>query len=245
MQSINIIELLKDNKDYFEDYITRSIYNSNAIEGSTLSYEHIYAIVFNNPSFKISATPREIYEAINHKYALKLVLDNLQDTLDAEFIIHLAKTINKDIDEASGFKSANKFIRGSKHKPPSSKFVRNKMLHFVDNYNNSKYDSIFAKIAYNHIEFERIHLFLNGNARAGRLLINFELLKNNIAPAIIQAEDKSKYFEFLQKFDSVNFAKYLESLSKAEMQRIMKLSITQNKEPANEKNRTTIGGNNP
>jgi Fic family protein len=227
MQNINIVELLKNNRNYFEDYITRSTYNSNAIEGSTLSYVDTYAIVFNDISFKVSATPREIYEAINHKYALNLVLENLQNTLDSSFIIRLAQTINKNINEISGFRYVNVFIRGAEHIPPAKEFVQNNMLYFVDNYNNSKNNSIFEKIAYTHIEFEKIHPFVDGNGRTGRLLINFELLKNNIAPAIIPVEDRSKYFEFLQKSDSAGFAEYLEGLSKVEMQRIEKLSTTQ------------------
>jgi Fic family protein len=227
MQNINIVELLKNNKNYFEDYITRSVYNSNAIEGSTLSYADTYAIIFNDVSFKVSATSREIYEAINHKYALNLVLDNLGNPLDNRFIIRLAEAINKNINEVKGFREVNVIIRGAEHVPPEKGVVQNNMMYFVDNYNKSKYDTIFAKVAYNHIEFEKIHPFIDGNGRTGRLLINFELLKNNIAPAIIPVEDRSKYFGFLQKSDSEGFAEYLESLSKAEMERIGKLSTVE------------------
>ena len=65
MAKIDIVKLLQTNKNYFEDYITRSTYNSNAIEGSTLSYADTYAIIFNDNSFKIPANPKEIYETIN------------------------------------------------------------------------------------------------------------------------------------------------------------------------------------
>jgi hypothetical protein len=70
--------------------------------------------------------------------------------------------------------------------------------------------------------------FRTATAEPAGLLINFELLRNNTAPAIIPAEDRVKYFEFLQKSDSAGFAEYLENLSKAEMQRIEKLSATRN-----------------
>ncbi|MDR3244217.1 MAG: Fic family protein [Elusimicrobiota bacterium] len=222
MKNFDIIKLLQTNKNYFEDYITRSVYSSNAIEGSTLSYADTYAIVFKDDSFKISATPREIYEAINHKYALNYVSDNLQNTLDSRFIIEIAKIVNKNINEINGFRNVDVFIRGAQHIPPKKELIQNKMLYFIDNYNNAKYDSIFHKTASNHIEFEKIHPFIDGNGRTGRLLINYELLKNNYAPAIIQVEDRSKYFEFLKTADIDNFAEYLEKLSSQEEQRIEK-----------------------
>ncbi|MDR2191531.1 MAG: Fic family protein [Endomicrobium sp.] len=218
-------DFLKTNRDYFEDYVTRSVYNSNAIEGSALSYADTYAIVFKDDSFKISAKPREIYEAINHKYALNFVIDNINNPLDERFIISVAKIINKNINEIDGFRNSDVFIRGAEHIPPKKELIYNKMLYFIDNYNNAKYDSIFSKVAFNHIEFEKIHPFADGNGRTGRLLINYELLRNNITPSIIPLEDRSKYFEFLKNSDISGFADYLESLSKAEKQRIDKFNI--------------------
>ena len=67
---MNYLDFIKTNHNYFEDFITRNTYHTNSIEGSTLSYAETYAIIFNDNSFKINAQPREIFEAINHKYAL-------------------------------------------------------------------------------------------------------------------------------------------------------------------------------
>lgn len=93
MEKPDILNILQTNKNYFEDYITRGTYNSNAIEGSTLSYADTYAIVFNDASFKISANPGEIYEAINHKYALNFILENLHNAVDGRFIIEIANAL--------------------------------------------------------------------------------------------------------------------------------------------------------
>ena len=225
MKKLDMPDILKTNKNYFEDYITRSTYNSNAIEGSTLSYADTYAIVFNDASFKISANSREIYEAINHKYALNFVSENLQNALDERFIIEIAKIINKNVDEITSFRNVDVFIRGAEHIPPKKELVLNKMLYFIDNYNNAKYDSVFQKAAHNHIEFEKIHPFTDGNGRTGRLLINYELLKNNTAPAIIPVEDRSQYFEFLKNSDTDAFAAYLEKLSNEEFKRIERFNV--------------------
>ena len=60
----NVLEFIKNNQNYFEDFITRSIYHSNGIEGNTLSYAETYAIIFNDNSFQINAKPREIYDVL-------------------------------------------------------------------------------------------------------------------------------------------------------------------------------------
>lgn len=222
---MDIVNFLKSNKNYFEDFITQSTYNSNAIEGSTLSYADTYAIVFKDDSFKISAKPREIYEAINHKYALNFVLDNLQTKMSANFIIEIAKIINKNINEINGFRKVDVFIRGANHIPPKKELVYNQMIYFLDNYNNLKCENIFQKISATHIEFEKIHPFEDGNGRTGRLLINYELLKNNFAPCIIPIEDRSKYFQILQTQDVDGFAAYLENLSKTQLLRIKQFDV--------------------
>ena len=78
---MDILEFILSNKDYLEDLITRSTYHSNAIEGNTLTYAETYAILYNDNRFKIEGKePREIYETINHKRALELLFNNLQNS---------------------------------------------------------------------------------------------------------------------------------------------------------------------
>ena len=96
---MDYLDFIKINQNYFEDFITRSTYHTNSIEGSTLSYAETYAIIFNDNSFKINAQPREIYEAINHKYALNYMLNSMilnKDLISLD-IIKLNEIINKNI----------------------------------------------------------------------------------------------------------------------------------------------------
>ena len=95
------------------------------------------------------------------------------------------------------------------------------MTYFVYNYNHDEED-IFTKIARYHIEFEKIHPFEDGNGRTGRLLLNYELLKNNIPPVVISKEERVKYFEFLRNNDSTGLAEWLKELSTEEKERIEK-----------------------
>lgn len=221
---MQVLDFVLSNKEYLEDLITRSTYHSNAIEGSTLTYAETYAILYNDNSFKIQGKePREIYIAINHKSALELVFDNLKNNgaLDERFIKLLNQTINKNINELEGFRKVQVFIQGSDHIPPEPEKVPNLMNYFVYNYNHDEQD-IFVKIAHYHIEFEKIHPFEDGNGRTGRLLLNYELLKNNLPPVVISKEDRIKYFEFLRNDDSTVLAEWLKELSLAEKERMEK-----------------------
>ena len=221
---MTILEFMLSHKEYLEDFITRSTYHSNAIEGSTLTYAETYAILYNDNSFKIQGKePREIYEAINHKKALELVFQNIQNNgeLDERFIKHLNERINKDIKGIEGYRKVQVFIQGSEHIPPEPEKVPNLMLYYIYNYEHDEQE-IFTKIAKYHIEFEKIHPFEDGNGRTGRLLINYELLKNNLFPVVIEKEDRIKYFEYLRDNDNLGLAKWLKELSDREEERIKK-----------------------
>ena len=71
-----------------------------------------------------------------------------------------------------------------------------------------------------------IKIFIDGNGRTGRLLINYELIKNNYPPAIIDIESRVKYYEFLSKKNVNEFSKYLEELSNKELKRMNMLGYS-------------------
>lgn len=224
---MNYLDFIKTNQNYFEDFITRSTYHTNSIEGSTLSYAETYAIIFNDNSFKINAQPREIYEAINHKYALNYMLNSviLNNDLISSDIIKLNELINKNIKDTSGYRKVNVMIRGAQEIPPKSKEVPIKMMYFIDNYNHFPIqgeEDILKKIAYFHIEFEHIHPFEDGNGRTGRLLINYELLKNNFPPIVIPLDKRNEYFQYIANYDEESFVCMMKELIQYELNRIQK-----------------------
>ena len=220
---MKFLEFMLNNKEYLEDFVTRSTYHSNAIEGSTLTFAETYAILYNDNSFKIEGKePREIYEAINHKTALELMFTFLKEentSLTEKLIKDLNETINRNIKDSGGYRKVQVFIRGSEHIPPKPEQVPNLMNYFVYNYNNDVND-IYTKIANYHIQFESIHPFEDGNGRTGRLLMNYELLKNNLPPVVISKDDRVKYFEFIRNKDVQGMANWVKELSTNEELRI-------------------------
>ena len=217
-----MLKFILSNEEYLRDFITRNTYNSNAIEENTLTYAETYAILYNDNSFKIEGKePREIYEAINHKKALELVFDTLinEQVFDERFIKEINTIINGNIKETRGYRIVQVFIQGSEYIPPEPQKISNLMNYYVYNYNNDGQE-IYTKIARYHIEFEKIHPFEDGNGRTGRLIINYELLKNNLPSIVISKDDRVQYFELLKNNDFNGLAKYLKQLSDNEEERL-------------------------
>lgn len=200
---MNICKILETNKQYFEDFISRSTYHSNAIEGSTLSFDETYALLFNNKHCNVeNANPKEIYEAINHKYALNIVLEELkkETKITKEYVLKLNQTINKNIMEVGGYRLNPIRVIGSDKKFPLPLELEEKMDYFLE-----KYNKIFEKntdlleVAQMHIEFENIHPYPDGNGIVGRLLMNHALLKNNLTPIVIPVEKRKEYLGYMEK----------------------------------------------
>ena len=141
---LDFIDAIKK-QDYFEQFITRNTYHSNGIEGNTLSYADTYSIIFNDNSFKITAEPREIYEAINHKYALHRMIEAVSnhEELSSALIIDLATIINKNIMDISGYRKTSVLIRGAEYVPPTAAEVPTAMMYYIYNYNNDNRESVF------------------------------------------------------------------------------------------------------
>lgn len=221
---MDVKKFIFDNQDYFEDFISRSTYHTNAIEGNTLSYAETYAILFNDNDFKVSATPREIYEAINHKYAINHLLNHLDEELSESLIKKSAVLINRNISEISGYRTISVRIKGAQHVPPPPNQVPQQMMYYVYNFNHTAYEDIFQKLADTHIQYERIHPFEDGNGRTGRLILNFELLRNNMPPIVIPKDDRIKYFEMLATQNSQGLADFFRELCQEEQKRIEMLT---------------------
>lgn len=126
-----------------------------------------------------------------------------------------------------------KKILGAEFGPVKPYQVPYVMQEWCDNYNfrikNAKTDEEKVEIILDqHIKFERIHPFGDGNGRTGRLLIIDSCLRENLVPIIIPKEEKTKYIEFLANEDSKNFTKWALELQKEELDSFSRYSTGKN-----------------
>lgn len=225
IKSKTLFDKIRRNNPYFEDFITRSIYHSNAIEGNTLSFAETYSLVFNKNNIKISAQPRELYEAINLKYAMSYILSNLDKGLSLDMIKQVGININKNISDIDDFRKTQVFISGAEYIPPKPQDVRRLLSELVYGSKRGKNEDIFFYLARFHISFERIHPFTDGNGRTGRVLITKELLSRGIVPIVIPLDYRSQYMSFLTNTDIQGLSSMLKSLSSIETERMTQFGI--------------------
>lgn len=186
------------------DFIVRNTFNSNAIEGNKLIIDDVYNILITNNFIVNEVNNKDYQETVNHKEAWKNIINFINDgdyKIDNDFIINLNQIINQDIMYIGGYRLGGMKIIGSDKTFPHPSEVNELMNQFINHYNQllTKPNISYEEIAASHIEYINIHPFPDGNGRTGRLLTNILLLVHDYPPMTILLEDKSKYFDIMEK----------------------------------------------
>lgn len=188
----------------YEAFCSLFAYNSTAIEGNTLTLQETSQLLFENrlPSSK---SLREVNEVINHKEAFDFMLKTKKDVSKA-FILDLHKIIVKNTlkqeleDQIGKYRTLQVFIRGAEWMPPKPKDVPKEMKTLLLWYSiNKKKLHPLIVAAYFHSAFEKIHPFVDGNGRVGRLLLNFILHKVKYPMINIPNSRKHVYYSVLEE----------------------------------------------
>ena len=177
-----------------EEFIVEYTYNSNAIEGSTLTLRETDMVL---RGLTIDRKPlKEHMEAVGHKEAFDfvsgLVKDKVPLTESVIKQIHYLVLADKK-DDRGVYRRVPVKILGAKHEPVQPYLIQPKMEALIKNYNESA-EEIISKLARFHIEFEAIHPFIDGNGRTGRLIVNLELMKAGYPPIDIKFTDRASYY---------------------------------------------------
>ena len=177
-----------------EEFTVEYTYNSNAIEGNTLTLRETDLVL---RGLTIDRKPlKDHLEAVGHKeafdYVRELVKENAPLTERIIKQIHYLVLADKRADRGV-YRRVPVRIMGAHHDPVQPYLIEPKMQQLLLDYAASG-DHIVTKLARFHIEFEDIHPFIDGNGRTGRLLVNLELMKAGYPPIDIKFTDRAAYY---------------------------------------------------
>ena len=183
-----------------EEFIIEYTYNSNAIEGNTLTLRETDLVL---RGLTIDQKPlKDRLEAVGHKEAFdfvsELVKNNVPISESVIKQIHYLVLADKK-DDRGVYRKIPVRIMGAKHEPVQPYLIEPRMKQLLQDFNESA-EHIVTKLARFHIEFESIHPFIDGNGRTGRLLVNFELMKVGFPPIDIKFSDRIAYYNAFDEY---------------------------------------------
>ena len=179
---------------------TNFIYNSNAIEGNTLTLKEMDIILQYGVTVK-GKSLKEHEEVKGQEYAINFLKEIIKrnETLSLRLIREFhSLVLNDDIENRGKFKQSNNEILGAGFETTPYYLVEEKLTELIEKYNSNKVDNLVTKVSHFHADFEKIHPFIDGNGRTGRLLLNLELMKNGYPITVIRNEEREEYYTALE-----------------------------------------------
>ena len=195
-----------------EEFIVEYTYNSNAIEGNTLTLRETDLVL---RGLTIDQKPlKDHMEAVGHKeafdYVSELVKDNIPISESVIKQIHYLVLADKKEDRGV-YRRVPVRIMGAQHEPVQPYLIEPKMEQLLHDFAEST-EHIVTKLARFHIEFEGIHPFIDGNGRTGRLLVNLELMKAGYPPIDIKFADRIAYYNAFDEYHAKHNLSAMENL---------------------------------
>lgn len=212
-----LFDKLRQNKESLLDLIDEAelpenVYNSNAIENSTLTLKETEKILLEmEVSRKVSV--REVFETKNLARVINYKKNKFQEQeLSVKLIILLHQMLIGGIDDniAGRFRQKNEYVRIGTTIGIPPEHIDNRLKEALVEYTSSLSSYFLERIAKFHLEFEMIHPFVDGNGRIGRVLINYQLLRLGFPRIIIRDKDKKRYYNAFETYRDNNKTKMME-----------------------------------
>lgn len=183
--------------------IAERVYNSNAIENSTLTLPETEKILL---SLEISRhiSLREVFETKNLAQVygyIKKTAPKQPLTVDMILLLHKMLLTNIRDEVAGRFRKEAEMVRVGNHIGLPPEFINKRIQEILIHHNSEMTISFIHRIAQLHAEFESIHPFVDGNGRIGRVLNNYLLIREGFPPIIVRNKEKNIYYSALRSYD--------------------------------------------
>jgi Fic family protein len=197
-----------------EAEVAEQVYNSNAIENSTLTLEETEKILLQIHLDRY-ITEREIFEAKNLARVVSYIDTRAKEqelTLEVVLSLHKMLIANIRDDIAGRFRTDGEYVRVANHIAPDPKEVTGRLEKMLAEYNANSHENIIKRIAMLHLTFEHTHPFVDGNGRIGRVINNYLLIREGFVPVNIKFIDRKMYYEGFKEFDEKGTTKIMEEI---------------------------------
>ncbi|MDP2838343.1 MAG: Fic family protein [Candidatus Moranbacteria bacterium] len=187
-----------------EAEVAEQVYNSNAIENSTLSLEETEKILLQIDLDRF-ISEREIFEAKNLARVVSYIDTRAKQqelTLEVILSLHQMLIVNIRDNIAGRFRRTGEYVRVGSHIAPKSEEVVGRLEKMLSEYHASSHENIIKRIAKLHLTFEYVHPFCDGNGRIGRVINNYLLIREGYVPINIKFIDRGKYYDAFKEFDA-------------------------------------------
>lgn len=186
-----------------EAEVAEQVYNSNAIENSTLTLEETEKILLQIDLDRY-ISEREVFEAKNLARVVSYINAKAKErelTLPVILMLHKMLIANIRDDIAGRFRQKGEWVRIAHHVAPDPNEVVGRLEQALVEYNANPQENIILRIARLHVAFEYTHPFVDGNGRIGRVINNYLLIREGYVPINIKFIDRKMYYGAFQEFD--------------------------------------------
>ena len=187
---------------YEKDFELTFTHNSTAIEGNTLTLMETKVVLEDGVAIG-GKELREIYEVINHKKAYRYVKKCIAEkkSLNENIVKDLHAILTENIIVGGIYRNEEVRISGAGFTPPAGNEMYMQIKNFYEDLKiKEKELNPIELAAWTHAEFVRIHPFVDGNGRTGRLIMNYQLLKSGYLPVSIAKENRLDYYNALEQY---------------------------------------------
>lgn len=197
-----------------EAEVGEQVYNSNAIENSTLTLEETEKILLQIDLDRF-ISERELFETKNLARVVSYINAKAKEqelNLDVILLLHKMLLSNIRDDVAGRFRKEGEWVHVGNHIALDPTLVVGHLEEMFSTYHTNPGINIVKRIARQHLTFEHIHPFVDGNGRIGRVINNYNLLREGYVPINIKFIDRKSYYSAFQEFDSKGKTSIMEEI---------------------------------